>query len=337
MIRILRLLLIIALLPQVATAHQFEVDNIYYNFIDENSVEVTFYSESHTMGDYKEVQLYSGKVVIPPTVTYEGRTYKVTAIGYRAFEKCLITSVSIPSTVTSIGGNAFYQCYKLKKIVIPSSVTSIEPAFSWCEALTSIKIEKGNPVYDSRDNCNAIVETARNTLIAGCSKTKIPNTVTRIGNSAFSYCHKLSSITIPNSVTEIGDNAFAYCEDLRTVNMSNSATIIGAGAFSNCINLKKLSLPPTLKTIKAAAFSYCYDIESVTIPNTVTTIGKQAFYPSGLKYIECLAEDPDSMEVAKDAFQWQVKANSKLIVPANSVEKYKSSDQWKDFKNIVAK
>ena len=329
--------MVIALLPQVATAHQFEVDNIYYNIIDENSVEVTYYSEAHTMGDYKELQLYSGKVVIPPTVTYEGRTYKVTTIGYKAFALCLITSVSIPSSVTSIEGNAFYQCYKLKNIVIPSSVTSIKPGFSWCEDLTSIKVEKGNPVYDSRDNCNAIIETASNMLIAGCRKTKIPNTVTRIGNSAFSYCHKLSSITIPNSVTEIGDKAFAYCEDLRTVNMSNSVTIIGAEAFNNCINLKKLSLPPTLKTIDAAAFSYCFDIESVTIPNTVTTISKEAFCPSGLKNIECLAGDPDSMEVAKDAFQWQVKANSKLIVPANAVEKYKSSAQWQDFKNIVAK
>ena len=332
--RLLRFLIII-LLPQVAIAHQFEVDGIYYNFIDETSLEVTFYSEAHTMGDYKELQPYSGKVVIPPTVTYEGKTYKVTAIGYKAFASCLITSVTIPSTVTSIGENAFCQCYKLKKIVIPSSVTSIEPAFSWCKALTSIKVEKGNPVYDSRDNCNAIIETASNSLIAGCCKTKIPNTVTSIGNSAFSHCPNLSFITIPNSVTEIGDNAFDFCEDLRTVNMSNSVTSIGAGAFGNCINLKKLTLPSSLKTIKAAAFSYCYEMEKVTIPKSVTFIGKAAFSPSGLKYIECVDDNPESIEVAKDAFQWQVKANSKLIVPVNAVEKYKSSNQWKDFKNII--
>ena len=331
--RLLRFLII--LLPQVATAHQFEVDGIYYNFIDENSLEVTFYSKAHTMGDYKELQQYSGKVVIPPTVTYEGKTYKVTAIGYKAFASCLITSVTIPSTVTSIGENAFCQCYKLKKIVIPSSVTSIEPAFSWCKALTSIKVEKGNPVYDSRDNCNAIIVTASNSLIAGCCKTKIPHTVTSIGNSAFSHCHNLSFITIPNSVTEIGDNAFDFCEDLRTVDMSNSVTSIGAGAFGNCINLKKLTLPSSLKTIKAAAFSYCYEMEKVTIPKSVTFIGKAAFSPSGLKYIECVDDNPESIEVAKDAFQWQVKANSKLIVPVNAVEKYKSSNQWKDFKNII--
>lgn len=318
-------------------AHQFEVDDIYYNFLDDNCVEVTFYSEAHTLSDYREYQLYSDKVVIPPTVTYEGKTYKVTAIGYRAFEKCLITSVSIPSTVTRIDRNAFNQCVKLKKIVIPSSVTSFQPGFDWCENLTSIKVEKGNPVYDSRDNCNAIIETASKTLIAGCRKTKIPDNVTRIGNSAFSYCHKLSSISIPNSVTEIGDNAFAYCEDLRSVNMSNSVTTIGTRAFSSCINLEKLTLPSSLKTIKAAAFSFCMSLEKMTIPNTVTVIGKEAFYPSGLEKIECLAEDPDSMEVAKDAFQWQVKANSTLIVPANAVEKYKSLEPWKDFKNIVSK
>ncbi len=121
------------------------------------------------------------------------------------------------------------------------------------------------------------------------------------------------------------------------MNMSNSVTSIGAGAFGNCINLKKLTLPSSLKTIKAVAFSYCYEMEKVTIPKSVTFIGKAAFSPSGLKNIECVDENPESMEVANDAFHWQVKANSKLIVPANAVEKYKSSNQWKDFKNIVAK
>ncbi|MBO7124438.1 MAG: leucine-rich repeat domain-containing protein, partial [Bacteroidales bacterium] len=130
---------------------------------------------------------------IPSSVTINGNTYTVTKIGERAFAFDIpisdkLTSVSIPNTVTSIGDEAFLGCTSITSIIIPNSVTSIgESAFAFCP-LTSITVDAGNTTYDSRNNCNAIIETKTNRLIAGCNKTVIPNTVTFIGFEAFAGC-----------------------------------------------------------------------------------------------------------------------------------------------------
>ena len=177
----------------------------------------------------------------------------VTSIGSSAFYDCSLTSVTIPNSVTRIGEYAFSNCTVLTSIdvasdnsnycsvdgvlfnkdkttliqypggkqgayTIPNSVTSIGKfAFYRCTGLTSIIVENGNSFYDSRDNCNAIIETATNTLIAGCKNTTIPNSVTSIGNNAFELCTGLTSVTIPNSVTSIGEGAFCDCYSLTSI------------------------------------------------------------------------------------------------------------------------
>ena len=130
----------------------------------------------------------------------------VTSIGVRAFEGCDgLTSIIIPNSVTSIGNKAFYSCDGLTSINIPNSVTAIgNNVFESCPALTSIVVESGNPIYDSRNNCNAIIATADNTLIVGCKITSIPDSVTAIGDFSYFVCTTLTSIDIPNSVTSIG-------------------------------------------------------------------------------------------------------------------------------------
>ena len=160
-------------------------------------------------------------------------------IGNDSFSGCTaLTSVTIPQSVTSIGQSAFSGCTGLISVTIPQSVTSIgSSAFSGCTGLTSIKVEEDNTVYDSREGCNAIVKTADNVIVAGCKSTIIPNGVTSIGQSAFSGCTALTSVTIPQSVTSIEDYAFSDCTALTSVAIPQSVTYLGIGAFSGCTGL----------------------------------------------------------------------------------------------------
>ena len=225
---------------------------------------------------------YSGAVVIPLSVDYnDGITYSVTSIGHRAFADCEgltsieipnsvisigdmafswcddLISIEIPNSVISVGDNAFSGCSNLTSIEIPNSVTSIgDAAFTDCSSLTSIVVDAGNSIYDSRNDCNAIIETASNTLIAGCQNTIITNSVTSIGQGAFAWCESLTSIEIPNSVTSIGDYAFYECTSLTSIEIPNSVTSIGNYAFQCCTSLTKITcMATTPPTIESDTFS----------------------------------------------------------------------------------
>ena len=221
------LLFILLFLPMLASADAVEIEGIYYNLTADTKVAVVT----------SNPQRYKGDVTIPSSVEYEGIKYNVTTIGDFAFYVCKdLHSVSIPNSVTAIGDHGFWGCSSLTSVMIPNSVTTIgTDAFINCSALKSIVVEDGNPIYDSRENCNALIKTSDNELMIGCVNTAIPNSVTAIGQQAFYNCSSLRSITIPNSVTKIGSYAFQDCAKLYSVILSNSITEIEDYAFYRCI------------------------------------------------------------------------------------------------------
>ncbi len=169
-----------------------------------------------------------------------------------------LTSITIPNSVTAIGDQAFCFCNGLTSITIPNSVATIgNYAFWGCTGLTSITVDSGNPKYDSRNNCNAIIQTTSNTLLIGCQNTIIPNSVTAIGDLAFSDCNGLTSIIIPNSVMTIGRNAFSCCTGLTSITIGNSVTAIEDQAFWGCSGLTSITIPNSVTAIKGQAFCGC--------------------------------------------------------------------------------
>ena len=171
-----------------------------------------------------------GGLIIPSKVN----GYTVTKIGSYAFYYCSnLTFVSIPNTVKTIGDHAFYVCSGLTSLHISANVTSIEDrAFAYCSGLESIEVEAGNKVYDSRNNCNALVKTNTNTLLIGCKNTEIPSSVKVIAEGAFRGCTELTNIEIPEGVTTIGSSAFRGCTGLTSVTLPSTTTSIGTYAFS---------------------------------------------------------------------------------------------------------
>ena len=296
----------------------------------------------------------TGELIIPNTVTSIGEgafrvcaftkitiPRSVTRINNNVFEYCYeLTDISIPDGINSIGDYAFQDCYGLTSITIPDTVTNIgEYAFSGCKSLTSVTIprnvtsltgtifnncsalnrlvvESGNAKYDSRNGCNAIVETATNCLISGCNSTKIPKSITSIGNSAFAGC-KFSEIMIPDSVISIGNDAFRQCDSLTSIIIPNSVTSIGEWAFVSCDGLTNITIPGSVTSIGDAAFSSCNNLKKVEIQDGVISIGISAF--QGCNRLTNISI-PDSITSIGGGAFFECNCLSSIIIPSGVTE-----------------
>ena len=349
-----------------ALAYDCKVDGIYYNL---NKTDKTASVVSNYYGVYSG-NIIIPETITYNNTTYSvtsigdrafdqcsGLTSvtignSVTSIGDRAFDQCSgLTSVTIPNSVTTIGEEVFGNCSRLNSVIvdknngtydsrdncnaiiktstnklivgcknttIPNSVTSIgDRAFYGCSELTSVTIP---------NSVTSIGESA----FYGCSgltSAIIGNSVKSIGESAFDSCSGLTSVTIGNSVKSIGEGAFRYCSGLTSVTIPNSVTFIGEDA---CSGLTSVTIGNSVTSIGQEAFCGCSGLTSVTIGNSVTSIGEIAFYGcSGLTKLVSLAIEPPVC--GYQVFEGVDKTACRLLVPEESINKYKTADKWEEF------
>lgn len=240
----------------------------------------------------------------------------VKKIGQCSFYACPITKTAIPEGVEDIDVGAFGYCADLVSVIIPKSVKRIEcTAFCDCKNIASIKVDEGNEYYDSRENCNAIIQKNGDILVCGCPNTKIPNGIKAIGDYAFYGIEKITSITIPNTVESIGNYAFNYATGLTSVTIPSSVKTIGNHAFDICSNLKDVTIPEGVNSVGDYAFSECKALKSLSFPNSVITIGQGALsYCSNLETVKL----PDNLKTIERKMFRQCYGLESISIP-NSV------------------
>lgn len=344
----------------LADGTKIKIEPLTYKVVSgvEHTLSVTFPSDESE---------YSGVTAIPAHVEYEGEQYTVVEVGYLSFSEVKgITSITIPETVTTIAGAAFWES-SLSEITIPTSVTTIgESAFENTN-LTEIVIPEsvlslGDDVLSLCASLESVTLNNNPTaiparMVSGCTSLAgmtIPATVTKIGEFAFSECAALEDISLPSGVTEIGRFAFAYTPELKLLPLPETVTSVGHGVFYQsgieeaslpeaitvipdgmyqcCASLREFEISNTVTEIEQEAFYWCFALDKITFGENVATIGNKAFMgDKALTSVTSLNTVPP----VGAAFDSEVYENAILYVPNAALEAYKAADGWKEFNNII--
>ena len=322
-------------------AHDFEVDGIYYNYLDKNAktVEVTYKGNSYS----SYFDEYTNHITIPSSINYNGMTYIVSSIGPYAFKNNPnLTSITIPNSISIINLGAFTDCTKLTSLKIEDGTNELIMTYSY-ENYNTNGLGEGL-FYDCPLET---IYIGRNLNYVGCSSKKhgyspfygnkaikavtIGNSVTYISTYAFGECTHLTSVTIGNSVKKIYSSAFLACSALTEVTIPDLTIEIGKGAFYDCSGLTEVTIPNSVASIGGMAFYDCSGLTEVTIGNSVTSIGNYAFDNcDNLRIVKSLNNTPPQC----DNYAFGNSTTALLMVPKGSMMSYMLADGWRNFTKI---
>lgn len=245
--------------------------------------------------------------------------------------KDFIGAYRVPDFVSSIGLCAINGCDGLTSLVIPKSVTVIEKDnFELCEQLASLVVEQGNPMFDSRENCNAIIVTATNTLVHGCNGSTIPDSIEVIADSAFSQRRNLLHISIPDSVVYIGEFAFLGCYLLESEIKLQSIHQVTRSCFDGCSSLKKVSIGSGIESVVSGAFAGCSMLSDVEISEGTKNIGTYAFDNCNSLASITL---PKSIECIESSAFDRCNRIERVFIPKGSIDYFMRFDALKQYRH----
>ncbi len=304
--------MVLTLLAFSANAVTFTADGLCYQTA---SGGVNVIKQSSGLDNYAGLT----NVVIPSVVGYNGHNYKVVRVSDQAFRYAQdLESIEIPNSVTMIGASAIFSCPNLKSVKISSSVKTIGSSnLKECPLLEEIWVDPENTVYDSRDNCNALIKTSTNELLIGCNTSFIPGTVESIADYAFFKINGVKNITLPPSVTSVGYQAFAYCYGIEHLSIEGPLSSLGVSAFDCCVSLLDVQLCEGIETISRSCFQDCNSLASINLPQSLTAIDSCAFM--NCKSLASIELGENIKMIGANAFRYCI--SLKEIKIPDSVEK----------------
>ena len=306
---------------------------------------------------------YSGDIVIPETIVYDGIKYTVTSIGGGAFSQRNITSITFPNSITSIGPSAFSYCNVLDSVVIPERVTIIpDMAFASSESLRHVILPEGVTLIDNSafNSCYGLdsliipntVETIEDWAFAGCknlSYVKMPQQLKKVGQGAFGNCQSMAYVDIPDlsswAMVDFYNNSanplnfakklIVNGEEITDLVIPDDVTSIGNCTFYNCVNLTSITIGEHVASIGASAFRGCSNVTSIVIGEDVTYIGGWAF--NGCSKVTSVTSYPRKVpSTGRDLFDNTLLENANLYVAGAAFDDYNNTEPWNNFKEIIA-